>query len=94
MNWKVADAKQKLSEVIRAAEGEPQWLYKRDRLVAAVVEPATLREFLAWRERSQRPSLGEVFSELRKLCSEERYTFDLPSRSDRPNPFADDDLSV
>jgi CHAD domain-containing protein len=94
MNWKVADAKQKLSEVIRAAEEEPQWLYNRDRLVGAVVEPSTLREFLTWRERSRRPTLGEAFSELRKLCSEERYTFELPSRNDRPNPFADDDLSV
>ena len=94
MNWKVADAKQKLSEVIRAAEGEPQWLYNRDRLVAAVVEPATLQEFLAWRERSQRPSLSEVFSDLRRLCSEEHYTLEHPARNDRPNPFADDDLSV
>jgi antitoxin (DNA-binding transcriptional repressor) of toxin-antitoxin stability system len=93
MNWKVAEAKQRLSEVIRAAEGEPQWLYNRDRLVGAVIEPATLQEFLAWRARSQRPSLGEVFSGLRKLCSEERYTFELPSRTDRSNPFADDDIS-
>jgi hypothetical protein len=94
VNWNVAEAKQKLSEVIRAAEEEPQWLYNRDRLVGAVVEPETLQEFLAWRERSRRPSLGEAFSELRKLCSEEGYTLEIPSRSDRPNPFADDDVPV
>jgi hypothetical protein len=51
---KVADEKQKLSEVIRAAEEEPP----------------------------QRPSLGEAFSELRRLCSEEGYTLEIPSRSD------------
>ena len=82
MNWDIADAKQKFSEVIRAAEEEPQWLYDRDRLVAAVVGPEILQEFLAWRERSRRPSLGEAFSELRKLCSEGGYTLEIPSRSD------------
>lgn len=94
MDWKVAEAKQKLSEVIRAAEEEPQWLYNRDRLVAAVVEPETLQEFLAWRERAGRTSIGEAFSELRKLCAEERYTLEVPSRRDRANPFADDDVPV
>jgi hypothetical protein len=51
---KVADEKQKLSEVIRAAE----------------------------EESPQRPSLGEAFAELRRLCSEEGYTLEIPSRSD------------
>jgi hypothetical protein len=50
---KVADTKQKLSEV-SAADKEP----------------------------SQRPSLGEAFAELRRLCAEEGYTLEIPSRSD------------
>ena len=54
MKRKVANEKQKLSGVIRAAE----------------------------EESPQRPSLGEAFSELRKLCSEEGYTLEIPSRSD------------
>jgi hypothetical protein len=54
MKRKVANAKQKLSEVIRAAEGEP----------------------------SKRPSLGEAFAELRRLCSEEGYTLEIPSWGD------------
>jgi antitoxin (DNA-binding transcriptional repressor) of toxin-antitoxin stability system len=94
VDWKVAEAKQRLSEVIRAAEEEPQWLYNRDRLVAAVVDPEAFREFLAWQERVGRPSIGEAFSELRKLCAEEQYTLEIPSRRDRANPFADDDLPV
>ena len=53
MKRNVADDKQKLSEVIHAAEKEPP----------------------------RRPSLGESFSELRKLCSEEGYTLEIPSRS-------------
>ena len=94
MDWKVAEAKQRLSEVIRAAEDEPQWLYNRDRLVAAVVEPHILQDFLAWRERQQRPSVGEAFSELRRILAEEGYTVESPSRHDRVNPFADDDLPL
>ena len=94
MDWKVAEAKQRLSEVIRAAEEEPQWLYNRDRLVAAVVEPEAFREFLVWRERAERPSIGAAFSEFRKLCTEEQYALEIPSRQDRPNPFADDDVPV
>jgi prevent-host-death family protein len=96
MNWNIADAKQKFSELIRAAEDEPQWIYNRDKLVAAVIPAATLQEFLAWRNELERPSLGEAFAELRRICEEEEYTFELPPRQERPNPFADalDELSV
>ena len=85
MNWKVADAEQRLSEIIRAAEKEPQFLYDDERLVGAIIDPEILQKFLVWRERERRPSLGEAFSELRKLCFEERYTLEIPSRYDRPN---------
>ena len=39
----------------------------------------------------ERPILGEALAELRKLCAKEQYTLDVPSRSDRPNPFADEE---
>ncbi|MFL6196954.1 MAG: prevent-host-death protein [Thermoanaerobaculia bacterium] len=89
MRWKISDAKQHFSEVIRAAEDEPQWIYNRERLVAAVVEPEVLREFLAWREKDRRPSLAEAFAGLRDLCAEENYEIEIPSHQDRPNPFAE-----
>jgi antitoxin (DNA-binding transcriptional repressor) of toxin-antitoxin stability system len=91
MTWKIGDAKQHFSEVIRAAEQEPQWIYNRERLVAAVVEPETLQEFLAWREKDRRTSLADAFAGLRDLCAEEHYEIEIPSRQDRQNPFADDD---
>jgi prevent-host-death family protein len=96
MNWNIAEAKQKFSELIRAAEDEPQWIYKRDKLVAAVVPADTLQEFLAWRGEKERPSLGEAFDELRRICQEEGYTFETSPRQERPNSFLDalDDLSV
>jgi prevent-host-death family protein len=95
MGWKIAEAKQKFSDLVRAAEKEPQWIYNRDKLVAALVPAATLKEFLDWRRRKQEQTLGEAFAELRRLCEEEDYTLNLPPRQERPNPFPDalDELS-
>ena len=90
MSWNVAEAKQKFSEVVRAAEDKPQLIYNRGKLVAAVVPAGELREFLAWREHKEEPSIADAFGELRRICSEEGYEFEVPVREDRPNPFADD----
>jgi hypothetical protein len=32
-------------------------------------------------------SLTDAFTQLRQLCAEENYTFEAPSRQNRPNPF-------
>jgi len=90
VNWKVAEAKQRFSEVVRAAEEEPQMIYNRGRLVAAVVPAEEVQEFLARREGREHSSIGDAFAALRKICAEEGYTFEIPSREDRPNPFAED----
>jgi prevent-host-death family protein len=96
MNWKIAEAKQKFSELLRAAEEEPQWIYNRERLVAAVVPAETLQEFLEWRTRRERPSLADAFEELRRILRDEDYALEIPERRDRPNPFAGggDDVSL
>ncbi len=90
MNWNVAEAKQKLSEVLRAAADEPQKIYNRRKLVATVVDGETFEEFRRWRQRSQQRSIGEEFAELRRICAEEGG-WELPSsdREDRPNAFAE-----
>lgn len=95
MNWKVAEAKQKFSELVKAAGNEPQWIYNREKLVAAMVPAASLKEFLDWRERRNERTLGEAFAELRRICEEEDYALQIPPRHDRPNPFAEalDELS-
>jgi len=92
MQWKIGEAKQRFSEVVRAAEGEPQRIYNRDRLVAAVVGPGEIAEFMAWRERRQKGSLADSIRELSRICAEEGYTLEIPSREreDRSNPFAED----
>lgn len=95
MDWKIAEAKQSFSELVKAAEDEPQWIYNRDKLVAAVVPAETLKEFLDWRHQKERRTLGDAFAELRRICGEEDYTLEIPPRQERPNPFPDalDELS-
>ena len=89
MDWKIAEAKQKFSELVKAAEGEPQWIYNRDKLVAAMVPAETLQEFLSWRHQKEARTLGDAFEELRQICAEENYTLEIPPRRERPNPFLD-----
>jgi prevent-host-death family protein len=95
MEWKIAEAKQKFSELVKAAEDEPQWIYNRDTLVAAMVSAETLRELLDWRHQRQERTVGEAVEELRRICEEEDYTLEIPPRQERPNPFPDalDELS-
>jgi prevent-host-death family protein len=90
VNWNVAEAKQRFSEVVRAAEEKPQMIYNRGKLVAAVVPAGELQDFLAWRERKEELTVADAFAELRRICAEEDYDFEAPARVDRPNPFADD----
>lgn len=47
------------------------------------------QEFLAWKAQQHQPSLADAFAELRQFCADENYTFEIPARSDRPNPFAE-----
>jgi len=88
MNWRVAEAKQRFSEVLRAAQDEPQPVYKRNDLVAAVVSGETFEEFQEWRKRRLSRTLAEATEELRRLVAEEG-DLEIPDRRDRPNAFLD-----
>lgn len=89
MTWNIAQAKQRLSEVIRLAAEEPQMIYNRDRCVAAVVDAETFRQFDEWRKRQQQMTLGDWFAELRRIAAEEDYELPTLPRSavGRPNAF-------
>jgi prevent-host-death family protein len=78
--WKVADAKQHFSEVLRRAADEPQMIYNRDRPVAAVIDADSAREFLAWRSAKQRAPLAEALAQLARICAEEDYALEVPRR--------------
>ena len=54
-----------------------------------MVEAKAFEEFLAWREKHQQPSVADGAAKVRQACTEEDYTFQLPERENRPNPFSD-----
>lgn len=87
MEWKLAEAKQQFSEVVRQAAAEPQVIFNRDRRVAAVISADGLDEYLEWRETRKSGSLRESLAELSSICSEEALAYDAPARVDRPNPL-------
>ncbi len=85
-SWNVAEAKRRFSELLRKAVREPQLIYSRDRLVAAVVDPGTLEAVRRWQEREGR-SVAERFAEYRAIAAEEEYALEVPARRDRTNRF-------
>lgn len=90
MKWNVAQAKQRLSEVLREAVKEPQRIYNRQRLVAAVVGGETFEEFWQWKQHREQRSIGDQMAELRAICAEEGgWELPTPARENRPNPFAE-----
>lgn len=89
VHWNIAEAKQKLSDVVRRAASEPQPIFNRGREVAVLVDADTFRAFQAWREREARRSFAGAFAELRQICADENYELTAPIRLDRTNPFAD-----
>jgi antitoxin (DNA-binding transcriptional repressor) of toxin-antitoxin stability system len=81
----VAEAKERFSKLLHDAEGEPQEILNRDRLVAVVIGAES---FAALDASRPQPSIGAVFQELRKIVSEEGYRLKIPRRGNRPNTFA------
>lgn len=88
-SWGIAEAKQGFSEMVRAAEEEPQMIFNRDRQVAAVIGGETMARFLEWRDRQGR-SVADLFGEVRALASEEGFEMEVPERRDRPDPWSPD----
>ena len=88
MVWRVAEAKQRLSEVLRSAADEPQTIYSRSRLIAVVVAGATFEEFKAWQAERRARTVGAAFAELRSLAADSGYVLAVPRRKNRRNSFA------
>jgi len=82
--WTIATARQHLPELIGRAVREPQQVYRRAKLVAAVVSPAAARKL----ERLERPSLADKFAELQRICAEDDYQLAVAPRRNRASPFA------
>ena len=87
MKWSVAKAREQFSDLLRKAAIEPQEIYNRDRLVAAVLGPDSFRELSEFMEKRTRKTLGESFADLRKVMAEEGYRLEIPPRKNRKNDF-------
>ena len=84
MTWQVQEAKQRLSEVLRAAEsGEPQVISRRGEDVAVVIDIATFRSLTGVQvELADFLRHGPAFDDLRLERSAERTrTVDLGDRT-------------
>jgi prevent-host-death family protein len=83
--WSIVEARRHFAELIDSSAQQPQPIYKRGRLVAAVVDAETYTAFDRWQR--ERKSLGDVFRELRQIEAEEEYRWAMAERRDRLNPF-------
>ena len=67
--WSVGAAKQQFSEVLRRSEAEPQLIYRRNQLIAAVVsvdEPKA-------RTLTKNKTIAERLAEVREVARQENY---------------------
>jgi antitoxin (DNA-binding transcriptional repressor) of toxin-antitoxin stability system len=74
--WKVGEARRQFSEVLRQSESEPQLIYRRDRLIAAIVavDETTTAPVV------QRVTIADRFQEARELFRRERYRLPVVRR--------------
>jgi prevent-host-death family protein len=85
VRWKIGQAKQRFSEVVRRAAKEPQLICNRDRVVAAVVDARSAEDLRAMRDRESQRSLADAFDGLRALLGRGHLTLSVPPRRNRRN---------
>ncbi|HOB66070.1 type II toxin-antitoxin system Phd/YefM family antitoxin [Ottowia sp.] len=92
MDWNIGNAKQQFSEVVRLAVNEPQAIYNRDKPVAVVISAEEFEAYRAWKVKQKRPTLSELFDELRATLMAEGAEdgIEIPQRTTRYNPMVDD----
>lgn len=81
--WLTGEAKQQFSEVLRQSESEPQEIYRRDRLIAAVISAESFEQFRRWQASRQGRTLADAAEEIRELCARYEYELDVGERRDR-----------
>lgn len=83
--WNVAYAKSNFAEVIRQSENEPQFISRRNKPVAVIMN---LKQY----DKEQvsqvaRSSVKELFAELRMIQQKEQAIIEIPERKDREDTF-------
>ena len=81
--WNVGEAKQQFSELLRRTEREPQLIYRRNRLIAAVVATDETNAHAI----GKRITIGDRFEEARELLRRENYRLPRARRRSRANVF-------
>ena len=81
-SWHIGAAKQQFSEVVRRSQTEPQKIYNRNQLVAAIVNPDLLNTVEKRQRRSAR-TLADLFAEFRAVCVDEDYELQVGERRNR-----------
>jgi len=88
MPWNIAQAKQQFSELVRRSAGQPQLIYNRKNMVAAVIDAKQYLAFKAWSDQNQGRTLADEFAELRGIMQQEDYQLTVSPRSSRENSLA------
>ena len=81
--WNVGEAKRQFSELLRRSEHHPQLIYRRNRLIAAVI---AMDETTA-SDIARPVSLADRFEEARSLFRSEKARLPVPRRQTRRNEF-------
>lgn len=87
--WLTGDAKQRFSEVLRQSESEPQEIYRRDQLVAAVISAEQFELFRSWQAARQGRVLADAGDEIPELCARYEFELDTGERRDRDDWIGD-----
>lgn len=93
-SWRIGTAKQQFSEVVRRSQTEPQKIYNRNQLVAAVVNPEILNELEKSQNEQPGRTLADLFTEFRTICADEGYELRVGERRNRegwPDDVHDED---
>lgn len=78
--WKIGQAKQRFSEVVRRAAVEPQIICNRERVVAAVIDAGSADRLQSIVEGEGRQTIAEAFDAFREMAARERYRLRIPPR--------------
>lgn len=88
--WKISDAKARLSEVVGHCVEEPQVLYNRKKPVAALIDMDEYEAFQKYKQSKKKKTVAEWLDELDEIKKQEPGDFELPPRTSRPVPYFDD----
>jgi prevent-host-death family protein len=88
--WKISEAKARLSEVVSNCVEEPQVLYNRQKPVAALIDIEEYEAFLAYKQSTKKKTIAEMLDELDEIKKLEPGDFELPPRTSRPIPYLDE----